>query len=71
MFVNLVDFDALWGHRRNVEGYGKEIEKFLQPKDKEALGVVLSDSGFSGYLTIRDIVPVWNICTINLTNISF
>lgn len=29
-FVNLVDFDALWGHRRNVEGYGKEIEKFDQ-----------------------------------------
>ena len=27
-FVNLVDFDALWGHRRNPEGYGKEIEKF-------------------------------------------
>ena len=26
-FVNLVDFDALWGHRRDVEGYGKEIEK--------------------------------------------
>ena len=35
-FVNLVDFDALWGHRRNVEGYGKEIEKF----DKN-LGVLL------------------------------
>ncbi len=27
-FVNLVDFDALWGHRRDVEGYGHEIEKF-------------------------------------------
>ena len=27
-FVNLVDFDALWGHRRNVEGYGREIEMF-------------------------------------------
>jgi len=27
-FVNLVDFDALWGHRRNVEGYGREIELF-------------------------------------------
>ena len=27
-FVNLVDFDALWGHRRNVKGYAKEIEKF-------------------------------------------
>lgn len=29
-FVNLVDFDALWGHRRNVEGYAKELEKFDQ-----------------------------------------
>lgn len=27
-FVNLVDFDALWGHRRDVEGYAQEIEKF-------------------------------------------
>ena len=37
-YVNLVDFDALWGHRRNVEGYGKEIEKF----DKN-LGVLLEE----------------------------
>ena len=37
-FVNLVDFDALWGHRRNVEGYGKEIEKF----DRN-LGVLLEE----------------------------
>ena len=27
-FVNLVDFDALWGHRRNPEGYGRELERF-------------------------------------------
>lgn len=27
-FVNLVDFDALWGHRRDAVGYAKEIEKF-------------------------------------------
>lgn len=27
-FTNLVDFDALWGHRRNVEGYAQELEKF-------------------------------------------
>lgn len=27
-FVNLVDFDALWGHRRDPIGYAKEIEKF-------------------------------------------
>jgi len=35
-FVNLVDFDALWGHRRDPEGYAREIEKF----DKN-LGVLL------------------------------
>mgnify|MGYP001120214496 FL=1 len=27
-FVNLVDFDALWGHRRDVKGYAQELEKF-------------------------------------------
>ena len=27
-FVNLVDFDALWGNRRDVRGYAKELEKF-------------------------------------------
>jgi len=36
---------------------GKDLQRFT-PEDKENLGVVLSDSGFSGYLTIKDIVPV-------------
>jgi phosphopentomutase len=27
-FVNLVDFDALFGHRRDPEGYGKALEEF-------------------------------------------
>ncbi|MDR1795057.1 MAG: phosphopentomutase [Erysipelotrichaceae bacterium] len=27
-FTNLVDFDALWGHRRNPQGYAKELETF-------------------------------------------
>ena len=27
-FTNLVDFDALWGHRRDVAGYARELEKF-------------------------------------------
>ena len=35
-FVNLVDFDALWGHRRNPEGYGRELERF-----DEKLGCLL------------------------------
>lgn len=38
VFTNLVDFDALWGHRRNTEGYAKELEKF-----DENLGVFLSN----------------------------
>jgi phosphopentomutase len=28
LFTNLVDFDALWGHRRNPAGYGNELEQF-------------------------------------------
>lgn len=36
---------------------GKDIRNFTAA-DKQNLGVVLSDSGFSGYLTISDIVPV-------------
>lgn len=36
---------------------GKDLQSFTS-EDKENLGVVLSDSGFSGYLTIKDIVPV-------------
>jgi len=35
-FVNLVDFDALWGHRRNPKGYADEIETF----DKQLHDVV-------------------------------
>lgn len=36
---------------------GKDIENFTA-RDREDLGVVLSDSGFSGYLTPRDYIPV-------------
>ena len=36
-FVNLVDFDALYGHRRDPVGYGEEIQRF-----DEKLGELLS-----------------------------
>lgn len=36
---------------------GKDIKDF-DAADKEKIGVVLSDSGFSGYLTITDLIPV-------------
>jgi len=41
-FVNLVDFDALWGHRRNPVGYAKEVEKFDE-KLGTLLGVLKDD----------------------------
>lgn len=41
-FVNLVDFDALWGHRRDVKGYAQELEKF-DVKLGELLGELKED----------------------------
>lgn len=41
-YVNLVDFDALWGHRRDVEGYAQEIEKF-DVKLGELMGLLKED----------------------------
>ena len=40
-----------------VSIFGKNIQEF-SAKDKQDLGIVLSDSGFSGYLTVNDIIPI-------------
>ena len=67
-FVNLVDFDALWGHRRDVEGYAKEIEKFdknlgvlLRELKKDDLLILTADHGndptYSGTDHTREYVP--------------
>lgn len=40
-----------------IELFGKPLEQ-CTVKEKELLGVSLSDSGFSSYLSIRDIIPV-------------
>lgn len=40
-----------------VEVFGKAA-KNLTAKDREQIGVVLADSGFSGYLRIKDLMPV-------------
>lgn len=42
-----------------IEVLGKNINEFTA-KDKEQIGVVLSDAGFSGYLTIKDLIPMLN-----------
>lgn len=41
-FTNLVDFDALWGHRRDVAGYAKELEAFDE-KLGELMGILGED----------------------------
>lgn len=46
-FTNLVDFDALWGHRRNVQGYAQELERFDQ-----ALGTLMEALGKEDLLMI-------------------
>lgn len=67
-FVNLVDFDALWGHRRDVEGYAKEIEKFdqnlgvlLEELREDDLLILTADHGndptYSGTDHTREYVP--------------
>lgn len=40
-----------------IEVFGKPVSDITE-KDREMMGVVLSDSGFSGYLSVKDIIPV-------------
>lgn len=67
-FVNLVDFDALWGHRRDVNGYAKELEKFdanlgvlLEKLRKDDLLILTADHGndptYTGTDHTREKVP--------------
>lgn len=67
-FVNLVDFDALWGHRRDVDGYAKELEKFdkkledlLGKMEEEDLLILTADHGndptYTGTDHTREKVP--------------
>lgn len=42
-----------------IEVFGKNVND-LTTKDKEQIGVVLADSGFSGYLSIKDLIPMLN-----------
>ena len=67
--MNLVDFDALWGHRRNPIGYGEELEKFdtalgtlLEQLHEDDLVLVTADHGndptYKGTDHTREMVPL-------------
>lgn len=68
-FVNLVDFDALWGHRRDPVGYAKELEQFderlgelLEILREDDLLMITADHGndptFPGSDHTREKVPL-------------
>lgn len=67
-FVNLVDFDALWGHRRNPQGYAAELERFdeklgelLKKLREDDLLIITADHGtdptYKGTDHTREKVP--------------
>lgn len=67
-FVNLVDFDAKWGHRRDPEGYAKELEQFdkglsvlLETLREDDLLIITADHGndptYTGTDHTREKVP--------------
>jgi len=69
-FLNLVDFDALYGHRRDPFGYGKALEKFdrqlnetLQLLKNDDLLIITADHGndptFKGTDHTREYVPLF------------
>ncbi|MGX7025279.1 phosphopentomutase [Vagococcus hydrophili] len=68
-FTNLVDFDALFGHRRDVKGYGNALEEFdaRLPEIYDAMGeddllLITADHGndptFPGTDHTREYVPL-------------
>lgn len=67
-YVNLVDFDALWGHRRDPKGYAEELEKFdvklgelLEKLHNDDLLIITADHGndptYTGTDHTRERVP--------------
>lgn len=69
LMVNLVEFDSLYGHRRNVQGYGRELEMFdyqlgglLELLTKEDLLLITADHGndptWKGTDHTRELVPI-------------
>lgn len=68
-FTNLVDFDALWGHRRNIDGYRQELESFdkllgqlINHLDESDLLILCADHGndpsYKGSDHTREYIPI-------------
>ena len=69
IFTNLIDFDSMYGHRRDAKGYGKALEEFdamlpavtnrMRPND---LLIICADHGndpvHAGWNHTREYVPL-------------
>ena len=69
LMVNLVEFDSLYGHRRDVQGYGRELELFdyqlgglLELLQEDDLLMITADHGndptWTGTDHTRELVPI-------------
>ncbi len=69
IFTNLVDFDAKFGHRRDVEGYKNAIEEFdlrvpemIEAMNKDDILIISADHGndptYKGTDHTREMVPL-------------
>lgn len=54
----------------SIEIFGKPLSE-IGVRDKEDIGVVMSDAGFSGYLTIQDLIPVLKTLYTNFQEEEF
>ncbi len=72
IFTNLVDFDMLYGHRRNVEGYAECLMEFdrhlpsiLKAMTSTDLLIITADHGndpsFKGTDHTREYIPILNV----------
>ena len=55
IFKGILDLISIDGG--TIEIFGKDY-KTLSKKEKEKLGVVLAESGFSGFLTVQDVAKI-------------
>ena len=55
LFKSILNLICIDGGR--IEVFGKDSRK-LDNKDKQKIGVALSEAGFSNYLTVKSIIPV-------------
>ena len=80
-FTNLVDFDAVYGHRRNIEGYRDCLQEFdaripeiIDNMREDDLLLITADHGndpsYVGTDHTREYVPLWHTARLSKEMVS-